>query len=74
MTYMTLIYCISYEIINTKSWDSSVSAGTRLQAGWPGLCNSVPRKGTGFSNQQPDYLCSLPCLLPNGYQRIFPWG
>jgi len=30
MTYMTLIYCINYKIINTKSWDSSVGPGYTL--------------------------------------------
>jgi len=54
MMYKTLIYCINYNIINTKSWDSSVSAGTRLRTGWPGRCNSVTSKGPDFSNQQPD--------------------
>jgi hypothetical protein len=43
---------------SSKSRDSSVGIVTRLQTGWP--C--------------PERLWGPPNLLPNGYQRFFPWG
>jgi hypothetical protein len=66
---MYLLFYLSYNPAGLAQW---YRAG--LRAGWPS--GSSPGRGWEFfsSPPRPDRLWSLPRLLSNGYQGLFPLG
>jgi hypothetical protein len=69
----TPLELIQLFLINSWSWDSSVSIVTDYRLDGR---SSVPGRGERFfpSPQHPDQLWGPSYLLFNGYRGLFPWG